>query len=271
MIRIGIRAHDVGKMDAFTLAKKVKDFGFDGVQLVLKKALTDYSDLSMINAAFSDLDILMLGAYFNPVHPNKDIVFEGVNNFKEHLEKAITLKADFVGTETGSYMGSPWGYLPKNHSDEALEEVIDIFLNLTKKAEELHINIAIEGAYAHVAYSPERIKKILDSINSNNLYVTVDLFNYLYLGNYQRREEIFEECFKLFQDKIVIFHLKDFVIEDDVLKQVGLGKGLMDFPKMIKRIKQAAPNAYLIFEGVVNNDISESLVYIKNVLKGADI
>ncbi len=270
MIKIGIRAHDIGKMDAFALANKVKEFGFDGVQLVLKKALTDYSDLSMIHTAFTGLDILMLGAYFNPVHPNKKMVLEGINNFKDHLEKAITLKADFVGSETGSYMGSPWGYLPENHSDEALEEVIGVFQALTKKAEDLQVNIAIEGAYAHVAYSPARIKKILDTIASDNLYVTVDLFNYLYLGNYQKREEIFEECFQLFKEKIVIFHLKDFVIKDGVLKQVGLGKGLMDFPKMLHLIKQATPNAYLIFEGVVNDDISESLVYIKNVLKGAN-
>ncbi len=270
MIKLGIRAHDVGKMDAFALANKVKDLGFDGVQLVLKKALTDDSNLSMIHTAFADLDILMLGAYFNPVHPNREIVLEGINNFKDHLDKAITLKADYVGSETGSYMGSPWGYVPKNHTDEALREVINVFQELTKKAEELQVNIAIEGAYAHVAYSPERIRQILDTIDSSSLYVTVDLFNYLHFGNYQEREEIFEECFKLFKEKIVIFHLKDFVIEDGLLKQVGLGKGLMDFPKMLNMIKQATPNAYLIFEGVVNDDISESLVYIKNVLKGAD-
>jgi hypothetical protein len=31
------------------------------------------------------LEILMLGAYFNPIHPNQEEVFKGVNNFKEHL------------------------------------------------------------------------------------------------------------------------------------------------------------------------------------------
>jgi sugar phosphate isomerase/epimerase len=78
---------------------------------------------------------------------------------------------------------------------------------------------------------------------------------------------ILEDCFKYLRDDIVIFHLKDFVVEDDKLKQVGLGQGLMDYPTIIKRIKQEAPEAYLIFEGVTGEDILTSIEYIKRLLK----
>ena len=50
------------------------------------------------------------------------------------------------------------------------------------------------------------------------------------------------------------------------LKQVGLGKGLMDYKFLIKTIKENFDDAYLIFEGVVGDDIDESLEFINNLL-----
>ena len=44
MIKVGIRAHDIGKYQAQELAKRVKSYGFDGFQLVFKKALIDLVD-----------------------------------------------------------------------------------------------------------------------------------------------------------------------------------------------------------------------------------
>ena len=46
------------------------------------------------------------------------------------------------------------------------------------------------------------------------------MFSYfLAFENYKNYKEIFEECLSLFKGKIVIFHLKDFIVENDSLKQ----------------------------------------------------
>src|SRR5690554_1008405 len=146
MLKIGIRAHDVGKFDAKTLATKVKEIGFEGVQLVFKKAINtpvDSNDLKEIKDNFNEtLPIMMLGAYFNPVHPDEKVVKDGIENFKNHLKIANELNASYVGSETGSYMGSPWGYMPENHTDEARDIVIEIFRDLVKTAEENNTYVA---------------------------------------------------------------------------------------------------------------------------------
>jgi sugar phosphate isomerase/epimerase len=80
--------------------------------------------------------------------------------------------------------------------------------------------------------------------------------------------EIFETCLNLLRDDIVIFHLKDFIVQNEKLVQVGLGQGLMDFPKIIRRIQEVKPEAYLIFEGVTGEDIKTSYDYIKSLLEG---
>ena len=84
-MKIGVRVHDFGKSDAKTLALKAKNVGFDAVQLVLNKAIEGESGLAGTLSKekaegfykdFADqgIEIAMLGAYFNPVHSDKDKV-----------------------------------------------------------------------------------------------------------------------------------------------------------------------------------------------------
>jgi sugar phosphate isomerase/epimerase len=271
MNKVGIRAHDVATTSASALAAKIMDLGFDGAQLVLKKALKDPVDFDHcpeLVEGFRDLTIMMLGAYFNPVHPDLTVREEGIATFKAHLHLAQTLNVPYVGTETGSLMGSPWGYLPKNHLPQTLDQVIAVFTELLQTAEQVGKDIALEGAWAHVVYSPHKVREVLDRLANPHLKVTVDLFNFLHVGNHEDRMTLLEECFHLFKNEIVIYHLKDYIVQDGRLKQVGLGAGLMDFKTIIRRIQEETPNAFLIFEGVTGNDIPPSLSLIRQLLKG---
>jgi len=270
MNKIGIRAHDVGKFDPITLATHVKNLGFDGVQLVFKKAIdaeVDFNRLEEIKQAFEDLEIMMIGAYFNPVHPHPIEVTQGVIYFEKMLQFAQILGADSIGSETGSYMGSPWNYVPENHTETALNRVIDVFKGLVDVASRMQQTVVIEGAYAHVAYSPKRIKQMVDAIDSSYLKVTIDLFNFLNIDNHQDHLKILEESISLLKKDIIIFHLKDYVISNHELKQVGLGKGLMAYEKIIPMIQKHCPSAHLIFEGVTGKDIETSLSYIRQLME----
>lgn len=267
--KIGIRAHDLGKHSIEGLSNIVLENNFEGVQLVFPKALNeeiDFNDLTNLKTKFKP-EIFMLGAYFNPVHPDESVVEKGIANFKRHLKIAKELNAGFVGSETGSVMGSPWGYMPENHNQENLDIVIEIFKDLASYAEKHDAYIALEGAWAHVAGTPERVLEIVNKINSPNLKVTVDLYNFLNIDNYEERMEIFKKSLDLLGEYIEIFHFKDFIVEDQKLKQVGLGQGLMDYSEIIKLIQKNNPNAYLIFEGVVGDDIQSSYKLINDLLR----
>jgi len=256
-------------MSAPEMAIRVRREGFDGCQLVFQKALSepvDFTDLTAVKSAFATTPIFMLGAYFNPVHPNLALRESGIQEFKRHLRIANELHAPYVGTETGSLMGSPWGYLPENHRREPFDLLCSVVKDLVEEAQVADTNIAIEGAWAHVAYSPQKIRELLDRISSSSLKVTVDLFNFLHLGNIGRRMEIFEECLTLFPEEIVIWHLKDFIVKNGNLQPVGLGQGQMDFSAILPRIRQVTPNASLIFEGVTGENIAPSLKWIRQLL-----
>ena len=274
-MKIGVRVHDFGKSNAQTLAKQAKAVGFDGVQFVINKAIEgETGKAGTLNdekvKAFADafhnegLDIVMLGAYFNPVHSNKDLVKENILKFKEHLSLEHEFHTKYVGTETGSFNDDKWTYNPLNRTEDAFQEVKRIFKDLANTAEANNARMAIEGAFGHCMYCPEALHRLVSEINSPNVYYICDIYNYLAISNYQDQRKILDECLELFKNRIVIYHLKDFVVEGEALKQVAIGTGLMDYDYILPKIKKATPNAYLIFEGSKPEDMQFSYNFIKN-------
>ena len=280
-MKIFVRLHDIAmKSDPYYLAKKAKEIGFDGVQLVINKAIENESGLPgtlseerkhYIAKAFKDegLEVGMLGAYFNPVHSNKELVKTNIAKFKEYLSFAKDFDCYLVGSETGSFNDDKWTYNPLNRTEEAYQEVLSIFIDLVEHSKSTSCNVAIEGADGHCMYKPEQLHRLYTDLNSEKVSIIVDVFNYLNIENYSKeyQNDILDRCINLFGDKICIFHLKDFKVEDGKLKNIGLGDGLMDLEHLIPKIKAHCPNAYLVFEGVPFATMESSLKHIKNLLK----
>lgn len=99
-------------------------------------------------------------------------------------------------------------------------------------------------------------------LNSDDIRVIVDLYNFLNINNHEEHITIFKECINLFGPKIKIIHLKDYLVQDNQLVQVPVGKGLMDYNEIMKLIKQLPQDVYLIFEGTKETHLQESLKYI---------
>ena len=276
-MKIGVRVHDFGKSTAEELAKKAKAVGFDAVQLVLNKAIEGETGLAgtlskekanYFYEAFKKegIEIAMLGAYFNPVHSNKERVSKLVDKFSEHLVFENDFHAGYVGSETGSYNDDKWTYNPLNRTEEAFNENVKIFGKLAEVAKANNAKMALEGAFGHCMFEPKALKRLVDTIDNGSVYYIVDIYNYLSIDNYMNHTKIFDECLELFKDKIVIFHIKDFVIEDGALKQCCIGKGMMDYDYIMPLIKKNCPNAYLIFEGSKTEDMEFTYKFVKTKL-----
>ena len=273
-MKLGVRLHDLASGSVDEVISKCQEYGFEYVQLVFKKALKDSSGNPLlfnkdtaaeVGKKFQDagIKIAMLGAYFNPVHSNKALVESNTRYFEEHLKYANLLNAKYVGTETGSYNDDKWTYNPKNQTEEGYQDTMKTFHRLVKVAEEYNTNILIEPAYGHVIYSVDQLARAVKELDSKNVFVTIDIFNLLYLGNYQDYKRIFVHACETFKDRIKVFHLKDFYPTEDKLVQTGLGKGIIDFAFIIETIHQYAPNATMIFEGVKPEEMEESLTLVK--------
>lgn len=273
MIKLGIRAHDMGKMDAKALFDQAKAYGFDGIQLVTNKALME--DIPLTGDSFESLkavksvDVMLLGSYFNPIHSNKRKVEDGINRFKTQLRLAHILNCDYVASETGSYNDDQWTYHINNHTESAYQSVLKIFIDLVKEAESVNKTVLIEAAYGHVIFAPSVLRRLIQDINSPNVGVIVDLYNLLNMRNHTQHDLILQEALVLLRPYIKVFHLKNYIEVDQKLVQTGLKEGIMDYNVLLPMMMNSNPDAYFIFEGITGDYIESSLKHIKHIIKEA--
>ncbi len=275
-MRLMIRAHDLGVKGEANIASEISRLGLDGIQLVAYKSIdgVSYNEGSLSAERARQIaktitkvgKIPYIGAYFNPVHPNEEKRRHGENMFREYLRLAKDLGGSVVGSETGSYMGDPWGYHPNNLTDEALDRVVETFTSLADYAAECGVDIGIEGAYNHVCTTPARLDECIGRINRDNVRVIFDLYNYLSNSNYESAYDILTEGVRIFGDRILLFHIKDFTVVDGCIKQCGVGRGILDFERILKIIHEHNPEAILVLEGTVGEDIPYAAEHLRKII-----
>lgn len=268
-LKIGIRAHDLNNApfnDANELLRELKKIDINIIQLVFKKVFKNFEFIKINEVSDilkeNNIEVAMLGAYFNMIHSDINKKNNDIEYYKYCLDIGKIFDCHYVGSETGSYNDDKWTFNEKNHTYEAFTEVSNVIKNLQDYSKDKYSDVTIEGAYNHVIYSPLVLNEL---IKKNDLkYVIVDIFNFLNIDNYKDHTKIFDEAIKLYKDKIVIFHIKDFIINENEFIQVGIGEGLMNYTYIIPKIKKYCPDAYLILEGVKKDKIETSIRYLRS-------
>jgi sugar phosphate isomerase/epimerase len=278
-MKIGIRGHDLiqGLTDVESLADAMNLYGIDTLQLVCHKSVKGVSNTpgvlnadkaNEISAALrdKDIDVTLLGAYFNPAHPDAAKVKNGIAVFKDNFTLARLLGGGTVGSETGSLNGDSWTYHPDNRAPEVLKAVTAVFAYLCEAAGASGVNVGIEGAAGHVCYSVDVLRQVVNDIGCGNLRVIFDYYNFCEEGNrdYLR---ILDAGLRLFPN-IHCFHMKDCRLNGPV-KQCSLGKGDMDIMRIVKMIKQYDANAALILEGTAGEDIPRAVSLLREAWDAA--
>ncbi|MBD5584040.1 MAG: sugar phosphate isomerase/epimerase [Clostridia bacterium] len=274
-MQIAFRTHDLGVKGLDNAIQKAEACGISAVQLVAYKfldeikyapgALTEENSAVIGNALkTAGIAVPLIGAYFNPVHSNKEKVLACKAVFKDYLKYSKNLGCNIVGSETGSFNDDKWTYNPLNRTEEALQTVIETFKELASYAQSVGAYIGMEGAAGHVCWNVATLKRAVDGVNSPNVKVIFDIYNYLDASNYSNYLEILDEGLKTFAGKIVVFHIKDCVFEDGKLKQVAPGKGMFDFDKILSKIKAYNKDATLVLEGTTGDDIVPCSKFIRD-------
>lgn len=270
-----IRAHDLKVSGEENIVARLNDLSLDGVQLVAYKCLDGvaYKPQSMTTEralSFSEVfrhenkKVALIGAYFNPVHSVREKVENGIAVFKDYLRLSKYLCCNIIGSETGSYNDDKWTYNPENRTDKAVNRVVEVFSQLSAEARKYGAYIGMEGAFGHVCYDVDRLKYATEKIGADNIKIIFDLYNYLDISNVDDRYEILKYGLKTFGDKICVFHIKDCVSDGGRLVQCGVGKGIFDYDRIIGMIASVNPNAKLVFEGTVGEDIPFAVDFIRN-------
>ena len=275
-MKICIRAHDLGVKGTENILKKLDSCHIDGVQLVCYKSYEDIpyavgaiteEKAEQIGAAFRDAGAMipLVGAYFNPVHSDREKAARCERIFGEYLHRCKAMGCEAVGSETGSFNDDKWTYHPRNRTEEALQTVVDTFSRLCDVAAEAGTVVAMEGAAGHVCWNVQTLARARKLIGKPTK-VIFDLYNYLDETNQTEYISILEEGLRTFAGEILLFHMKDCCfVPGDKPKQVAFGTGELDLEAILKRIKAYDENAVLTLEGTTGEDIAHAVETIRTI------
>ncbi|MBI1932945.1 MAG: sugar phosphate isomerase/epimerase [Ignavibacteriales bacterium] len=274
---IGVRAHDFGKLSIEELAKKIQEKNISYIQLALSKAVAGIDNPSgILNPGLAsyirdilykhNIKISVLGVYLNYIHPDIEQRRKNIEIFKEHVRFARDFGCSVIGTETGS-LNANYSYNSENESDYAFNLLYNSLSELVDEADKFGVFVGIEGVTSHVLTTPQRIKEMLDKINSNNLQVIFDPVNLIDFKNFNEQDRIIKQSFELFGDKIAVIHAKDFIVENNNLSQVAPGKGILNYKLLCDLIKKRKPHIEILMEETTPLNIHESINYIEKYFK----
>jgi sugar phosphate isomerase/epimerase len=268
-MEIGCRAHDFGRLPLGELAGRIAEKGFATLQLAPAKALAEPDCrsgppppelASRIAAGLGErgLRVAVLGAYYNPVHPDVAERARGKEIFKAYLGLGASFGCPLVGTETGS-LNPDCSPHPGNRGEKAFALLIEELRGLALEAEKTGSLLCIEGVASHVLSTPSRIGRALDELGSASVRVILDLANLLDLENNGQSERIVEEAFELFGDRIAVLHAKDLGLSKGRLCVLPFGQGMIDWLRVFRLLKKVKPEAELILEDLAPQAMDAAL------------
>jgi sugar phosphate isomerase/epimerase len=257
-MQLGIRLHDTKKLPLEERIADVHRLGFSCGHLALGKVITDFSTqdealtpglATYLKKIFAknEVDIAVLGCYLNLANPNPEQLRVITHRYMAHIRFASLLGCGVVGTETGA-PNEGYIYVPESHGEEALQTFITNLKPVIRYAEQMGVIFAIEPVWKHIVYNPARARRVLDEIASPNLQIILDPVNLLDISNYERQIEIVDESIDLLGPDVAVIHLKDFTVNNGVLKSVGAGFGQMNYSNLIKFIKERKPLIHATLE-----------------------
>ena len=276
-MKLCIRAHDLGVRGTGEILTALDRLDIDGVQMVCYKAYDDIpyragaitaEKAAAISAAFRDAGkmIPLIGAYFNPVHSNKEKVASCKAVFADYLKHGSAMGCNVVGSETGSFNDDKWTYHPRNRTEEALQTVVATFSELCDIGADLGSVVAMEGAAGHVCFDVDTLERAQKLMNRPNTRVIFDLYNYLDADNQGDYKKILEKGLDVFGDRILLFHMKDCqFINGGKPNQVPFGTGDMDLKTVLRMIKAHDDNAVLTLEGTTGDYIRGAVSTIREI------
>lgn len=189
-----------------------------------------------------DIRIAEVGAWCNPLHPDKTEAEEKIQYMIRRLELAEELEACTCVNILGTKQRETWFGADKEcYSERFFEEAVAVSRRIIDAVQPKKTKLSFEMMPYCFLDSPEEYLRFLQAVDREGAGVHLDICNTM---NHPRRfyanGEFIRKTFALLKDKIVTMHLKDIALRQDALTvmfdEVLLGTGGIAYPVFMQEI-----------------------------------
>ena len=238
---LGARGHDYGKgkaKDVFTL---IKQGGWSCTQLAFKKLIEgvkSYEDVTPelikeVEAAVREvpLDIAVLGTYVDLGAVDDMKRQSAVKDFISQIPVCKALNIPCMGSETSS-MVQPGA----THAD-AKKALLKSLEAIMPVAEEHGVIVALEPVYVHTMNSVETTREILDSVQSPNLKIILDMANLMGPEWVEKQDVLYGRAVESWGELIMAIHFKGVCYDENGRRSCLLEDSIVDYAAAFDAMK----------------------------------
>ncbi|MDR5826200.1 sugar phosphate isomerase/epimerase [Caballeronia sp. LZ043] len=211
------------------------------------------------------VSICALSGTYNMAHPDDAQRKHDRVGFANVLRAADEMNVPLVTLCTGSRdISNMWRAHPDNTTTLAWTTLCDEMALALRMAEDLGLVLGIEPEPGNVVADSRCARRILDEMKTTRLGIVLDAANLLPPEVQGRQSEIIDEAVDLLGGSLRLVHAKD---TDAVGKVVPAGKGVVDFPAFIKKMREAGYTGPLIAHNIEESDAPGVAAYLSKIIR----
>lgn len=277
-LNTGMRCHDLcPKMEMEKVFAEAKANNIHQIQLAFGKSISNYDfSTGHYSPGFArciaselqknDVHVAVLGCYINPTNPIEEKRKAAVARFIEHLKYARIIGADMVGTETGR-LDPDFKVTEESYTEDAYQLLLKSMREIVAAAEKLGVIVGVEGVFNHTLYSPARMKRFLEDIDSPNVEVILDAVNLIHPDEVEpeAQKRVIDKAFSYYGDKISVLHVKDFVFDGEEQLFRHVGDGLFHYEPLMKQVKEKKPRITMLLENSSRERFHGDVAFLQEI------
>jgi sugar phosphate isomerase/epimerase len=268
-MRLGIFAKTFDGNHPHTVLQAAKDAGYTCVQYNLAcsglPAMPDALSPDQIDAiarasAATGVAIAAVSGTYNMIHPDPAVRAIGLRRLAVLIDNATAMGTGMITLCTGTRdPDDQWRHHPDNASPAAWRDLLDEMTRACALAEPAGIKLGIEPELANVIDGATRARSLIDTLQSPALAIVLDPANLFEVCALPVQRDTLSHAVDLLADRIGMAHAKD---RDPTGGFATAGKGVVDFPHFLARLRAAGFDGDLVTHGLSADEAPGVATYL---------
>ena len=162
-----------------------------------------------------------------------------------------------------------WQRHPANDSSGAWREMVAVMRRIVGIAEETGVTVGIEPEVNNIVDSPQKARRLLDTLGSEQVKVIMDAANLFKAGTLSRMRDVLHEAFEHLGRDVVIAHAKDLSQDGDAGHEAA-GTGMLDYAYYLERLRHYEFDGPLITHGLSEPQVPRCVAFLQEKITAAE-
>ncbi|MCK9252864.1 MAG: sugar phosphate isomerase/epimerase [Clostridiales bacterium] len=279
-MKVGLCTTDFPRVQTVErLFSRIRQAGYDQVQFnfasigIEDMPETVSADLiGRIRRACDDngLDIVAINATFNLIDPDQGRLRENMRRFPVIAAASRELDCSILTLCTGTHdPHDMWRYHPDNAQEASFQALCANMEPLLPIADRNSLYLGIETEAANVAATPQRSRRLLDTLGSPRVKIVMDGANVFQPGQAHPdlAPAVLQNAFDVLGKDVILAHGKDIAASSGI-RFATPGRGIIDYDLFLALLRQIGYEGGMILHGIQDEaDIPGCAAWMKDLIR----